>query len=388
MSDDFYRALPLFTRFDDLTHAQNFTPLPAGWCVGAADVVGSTALIEAGRYKVVNTIGAAVICAQVNAVSGASGEGARGGDLPFVFGGDGAVFAVPPEKCAASAAALAATVHWARAAWNIELRAAMASVDELREAGRDVRVARMAPDAGSSVAYAMFEGGGARHLEREMKRGRYGVAPGDPTARPDLAGLSCRWEPVAARHGAIVSLIAVPEPGAEQSELDKLYARIDGIARGLERGGHPLPSGGPRWPLVARNLAAEWRAARHGRSFVGTIARTGQVVAENAFAWGLDRFDRSAGRFDPKRYAQVLSQNADFRKISDGLMMTIDCDAATLARLRAVLDAAKADGLVRYGVCEQEEAIVTCIVPSAVEDDHIHFVDGAKGGYTLAAAEL
>ena len=32
--------------------------------------------------------------------------------------------------------------------------------------------------------------------------------------------------------------------------------------------------------------------------------------------------------------------------------------------------------------------MVTCIVPSPVEDNHIHFVDGAAGGYTQAAANL
>ena len=383
----FYRDLPLYTRFDDLTHAENYAPLPDGWCVGAADVVGSTELIEAGRYKVVNTIGAAVVCAQVNALAAATG-GQGSGDLPFVFGGDGAVFAVPGEARVASEAALAATVHWARDAWGIELRAALAGVAELRSEGHDVRVARMAPQEGSAVAYAMFEGGGARFLETQMKAGRYGVAPGDPAARPDLSGLSCRWDPVASRFGTIVSLLVVPQPDAGQDRLDPLYARIDAIARGLERGGHPLPVEGPRWPIVARNLAAEWRAARHGRSFAATLGRTVHVLAENAFAWGLDRLDRAAGRFDPKHYARVLSANADFRKISDGLMMTIDCDARTLRRLRRTLEEAKAQGLVRYGVSEQDEAIVTRIVPSPVEDDHIHFVDGAKGGYTLAAAAL
>ena len=399
---DFYRRLPVH-RFDAAIHAGNYTPLPDGWTVGAADVVGSTALIERGRYKVVNTIGAAVVCAQVNAVAGG-----RSADLPFVFGGDGAVFAVPPERAAASEGALAATVHWARAAWGIELRAATLSVEALRALGHDVRVLKVAPGDGeggdgeggdggggddgrgdaSPICYAMFEGGGVRHLETAMKRGEHAVAPGDPAARPDLAGLSCRWEPVRATHGRIVSLLVVPEPGASDAALDELYGAIDRIARGLERGGHPLPLAGPRWPLVARNLRAEWRAARHGRGLLATTGRIAHVVGENAFAWGLDRWSRTAGRFDPKRYARVLAANADFRKISDGLMMTIDCDARALAALRRTLDRARAAGLVRYGLSEQDEAIVTCIVPSPLEDDHIHFVDGARGGYATAAAGL
>jgi hypothetical protein len=31
---------------------------------------------------------------------------------------------------------------------------------------------------------------------------------------------------------------------------------------------------------------------------------------------------------------------------------------------------------------------VTCITPSVYERNHVHFVDGAAGGYALAAARL
>jgi hypothetical protein len=31
---------------------------------------------------------------------------------------------------------------------------------------------------------------------------------------------------------------------------------------------------------------------------------------------------------------------------------------------------------------------MTCIVPSPFTDDHVHFLDGAGGGYALAAKSL
>ena len=52
-----------------------------------ADVVQSTKAIAENRYKAVNMAGAAVIVAVTNAL------GDR--EFPFVFGGDGASFAVP-----------------------------------------------------------------------------------------------------------------------------------------------------------------------------------------------------------------------------------------------------------------------------------------------------
>ncbi len=43
---------------------------------------------------------------------------------------------------------------------------------------------------------------------------------------------------------------------------------------------------------------------------------------------------------------------------------------------------------MRYGVAEQDAALMTCIVPSAMRDDHMHFLDGAGGGYALAAQSI
>ena len=65
-----------------------YTPLPPDWSIGVADIVQSTKAIAENRYKAVNMAGAAVIAAVTNAL------GNR--EFPFVFGGDGASFAVSP----------------------------------------------------------------------------------------------------------------------------------------------------------------------------------------------------------------------------------------------------------------------------------------------------
>jgi HlyD family secretion protein len=54
------------------------------------------------------------------------------------------------------------------------------------------------------------------------------------------------------------------------------------------------------------------------------------------------------------------------------------------ARLAAAADA----GIVRYGIHQQDRAMMTCFTPSAFRSDHVHFIDGALGGYALAASAL
>jgi thiol-disulfide isomerase/thioredoxin len=103
--NDFYARVPVFTRFADVLDAALYEPLPGDWHVGITDDVSSTEAIAAGRYKLVNTVGASIIAAQTNAL--------EGWPFPFVFGGDGASFAIPGAKADLARTALAATAAWA-----------------------------------------------------------------------------------------------------------------------------------------------------------------------------------------------------------------------------------------------------------------------------------
>lgn len=68
--------------------------------------------------------------------------------------------------------------------------------------------------------------------------------------------------------------------------------------------------------------------------------------------------------------------------------MTIDCDLETVADLREILDNGVQAKTIRYGLHQQDEAMMTCIVPSAMQNNHVHFIDGASGGYTQAASSI
>jgi hypothetical protein len=56
--------------------------------------------------------------------------------------------------------------------------------------------------------------------------------------------------------------------------------------------------------------------------------------------------------------------------------------------LEALLSEAEADGIVRCGTHRQKAALMTCFVPSPTRSDHVHFVDGAMGGYAAAARSV
>ena len=94
------------------------------------------------------------------------------------------------------------------------------------------------------------------------------------------------------------------------------------------------------------------------------------------------------GRFIPAKYAQELIENSDFRKFDDSLRMVLDCTTELAAEIEDYLKTEAAKGMVRYGVHHQDAAMMTCFTPSPVNPNHIHFIDGAQGGYALAATAL
>jgi hypothetical protein len=100
------------------------------------------------------------------------------------------------------------------------------------------------------------------------------------------------------------------------------------------------------------------------------------------------RFDIKIGGFVPKTYVQQVVENSDFRKYDDGLRMILDCTIELANALEQRLSAAAASGIVRYGVFRQDAAMMTCFTPSAMRSDHVHFIDGARGGYASAALTL
>ena len=62
----------------------------------------------------------------------------EGREFPFVFGGDGASFAVSPDDLERARAALAATATWVKDDLNLMMRVALVPVAAVRAQGLDV----------------------------------------------------------------------------------------------------------------------------------------------------------------------------------------------------------------------------------------------------------
>jgi len=373
-SETFYGSIPVFRGFGRLMDPALYSPLPDHWSIGVADIVESTRAIAEARYKAVNMAGAAVIAAVTNALDGR--------EFPFVFGGDGASFAVAPDDVERAREALAATASWVKDDLDLVMRVALVPIAAVRAQGLDVRVARFGPSP--NLSYAMFSGGGLGWAEAAMKRGEFAVPMAPPGTQPDLSGLSCRFEEIPSVRGLILSVLVVPAQGADASAFRKLIEDVTARVERSPDSGRPVPPGGPplRWP--PQGVEFEARARRGGSLF----RRRAGVLAHTLFAYLIMRSGIKVGGFVPKAYVQQVVENSDFRKYDDGLRMVLDCTPELERVLTERLAMAASAGIARYGLHRQDAAMMTCFTPSALRSDHVHFIDGARGGYASAATAL
>ena len=173
---------------------------------------------------------------------------------------------------------------------DLVMKAALVPVACIRAQGVDVRVARFSPSP--NVTYAMFSGGGLEWADGTMRRGGFAVVPAPPGIRPDLSGLSCRFEEMPAARGLVLSLLIVPARGADP---DAFRAAIDDIVAVIAKSpdmSNPVSLAGlrMRWPSAGAELEAH--AARNAEcrlSCDGELSLRGRssttLSCDTAFVW-------------------------------------------------------------------------------------------------------
>jgi hypothetical protein len=382
-SATFYAGLPVLTDFSAITETANFAPLPADWHVATCDVRNSTLAVQAGDYKHVNTVGASAVTAILNA----AGEL----DIPFVFEGDGSAFCVPPQLLDDARAALVKTQQMARESFGLELRVATLPLAKIRDAGLDIRVARVR--ISDSYIQAAFAGGGMAYADRYMKDPATApnceIKPGSVAPRGSLEGLECRWQDIPSRHGETVSLIVRaldPDAGRAAALYREVIAKVHAVY-GSDEASHPvtLPALAPA--LSARQLGNEVgvRAAGRGRFDQWLYLMNARWFV--VLGWFLMKFGLKTEFTDWSRYRETLVKNTDVRKFNDVYRQILAGNAAQRAALDAWLAERYAKRELVYGLHVTDRAQMTCLVFN-YSGRHLHFIDGADGGLFLAAKQF
>jgi hypothetical protein len=85
-----------------------------------------------------------------------------------------------------------------------------------------------------------------------------------------------------------------------------------------------------------------------------------------------------------KKYLDKLVEMSDTLVVDGKINTVITGTPNQRKELQEVLNKMEDEGKIYYGFHVSSESVMSCYVRD-LEDDHIHFVDGAEGGYTKAA---
>jgi len=377
-SDGFFANLPKISLAARALEGHDYYPAPDDWHLIATDVRDSTSAVAGGKHKTVNFVAACSIAALKNACSPVP--------IPFLFGGDGATIMVPRNFREQARRILARLRRFIKTEYGLDLVVGCVQIADVRRNGADVRVGRYEPTPGNH--FGVFMGGGVSLLEKSIKgRGDANLQRLSEVAEDlddggdiDLTGLSCRWDQLRSERGKILSVIVL----GKDDELREVYDRIQRLAT---NGDDALPllqaSLQLKWPPPGYQLEAKARRKR-GPLWI----MTARVLAETLIAHVIITSSMTIGAFNTKRYKGELIANTDFCRYDDGLFFVVDSAAASIAEIARYLTGKSEQGLVRFGLHVSDAALMTCLVTSTSDSLHVHFVDGANGGYTRASEVL
>lgn len=381
MADDtFYDRLPVLDDFAAVARPEHYTPVPDDWLVAVGDVRDSTGAIDRGLYKQVNMVGASVIAAVLNAIGRRS--------IPYVFAGDGAALCVPGTHTKAVTQALGGVRRMAQDEFGLRLDVGLVPVSDLIQQGHTVMVARYR--LSDTIEQAVFMGNGLYVAEETVKAdpdGPYGV-PSSVDGPADFSGLECRWDHVPSHRDEIVALL-VHATGSSLQDSAQIYDDVIATLRTIYGDGNsrPVLHGQLRMTFAPDKLANEQRVRTHGQAWWRRLLYWPKLWLQNALGVLFMATDWSTSETQWGNYKEDLEAHTDYRKMDGTLRQVLAGTVEQREEFERYLQAQYEAGNLVYGLDASEAAMITCLV-FQYEKEHVHFVDGADGGYAHAARAL
>ncbi len=372
--ESFYRDLPSFDRFEEVTMDRHYRTVPEEWGILITDVKNSTEAIQDGKYRDVNLIGASSLAIARNVMGTL--------EFPFSFGGDGATMLIPPEHQDELRSRLSGLQNRAREQFQLELRAGHVPVDALNHRTESLDVAKY--EVASGLCVAIFRGGGIAAANELVKQqpDRYELSEPDPP-EVTLEGLSCRWKPIPNQNGRILSLLVLARSTPKQEVYRDVLDTLDALYDGELQRGNPVHSSGLSYRSMSSCYEDEKRYVGRWWSVSALYRWMEIVLAVMLFRWNVASL---FGKAD--HYRNALPNHSDYRKFDDMLRLTLDCSPQQIDEITHYLDERYQQKDLFYGHHESSDALMTCFVESLSDGEHVHFIDGGDGGYTMAAVQL
>lgn len=375
----FYSQLrPLKLPLTALLREEHFHDVPASWHIIISDVKNSTQAVNAGRHNDVNLVAAGSLIAALNVAR------KYGVEVPFFFGGDGGTLLVPEQLLPEVLGGLAAHNRNSQKTLGLQMHIGSLSVKELWDSGHSIRIAKLEIDSVYSKAVTI--GDGLRYAEQRIKQIQREESDSLlQAAELNLTGLECRWnkiKPPVDEAENVCYLIEALETAKQLPVYTDVLQTMESIYGDAQKR-NPLSTEQLKPLFGFRKLKREMMV-KFGRWRLGYFL---EAWLRTFFGKFYFKYDWNIGGLRGKEYLQQLIAHADTLTV-DGRVNTIICGTQKEhERFLNYLAQKEKEGALIYGHHASKESVMTCYIENR-NSKHIHFVDGADGGYTEASKEF
>jgi hypothetical protein len=372
--DQFYSSLPIhrMSLGELLIRPELFQYVPRDWHVIITDIKGSTTAVLNGGHENVNLIATGSIVSVLNIAF------EQQLTVPFFFGGDGATFIVPPSIIEKVMRSLAVYRRNTLENFNLELRTGLVPVEDVYQKGHELLIAKFSSSA--SFAIPIVLGNGLNYAEQLIKGADALLAeePVDESAL-DLTGMQCRWDKIAPprEQDEVVTLLVIAGDQAHQSAVfAKVVNKIDELY-GAPQYRQPISVAKLKLKTTFHDLSLEMKAK------LGKVRWLELIQNWLVNLYGFIYFRTESG----KTYLNSLVEMSDTLVIDGKINTVISGGKEQRTALLRYLDELEVRSELKYGYFVSGASVMSCYVRD-LKEGHVHFVDGAEGGYTQAARML
>jgi hypothetical protein len=349
-----------------------FTEVPQEWNIIVTDIKDSTQAVQDGKQQLVNlaATGSIVACLNISR--------AKGIDIPFFFGGDGATLLVPNEILPDCLFALQLHQERCSLSFDFFLRVGHRNVNQLKEEGAQLRIAKYKRNDLHMMPIIL--GDALQLAEVSIKERESQEAIEQMAYNLNLQGMECKWDKIKPpqKGNEVLSLIISAASVASQSELySEVLKKID-LIYGEDIIRHPVSAGKLKMVHHLSRFKNEVQM-KYKEVTTGKVAASWwRSVAGSIFT----KYTRPG-----KNYLDDLIQLTETLLLDGSINTVITGEAAQRDELLAYLDQLEKEKKLKYGYYTSSSSVLSCFV-TAIDDYHIHFLDGDNGGYTQASKVL
>ncbi len=373
---NFYSNLSLHKNpiYDLVANRSLFSKVPEDWYAIAADIKNSTSAINKGNHNQVNLVATGSVIAILNLAY------SKNISIPFFFGGDGATMLIPEELLESSMAAL--NQHRLNTLQNFgfELKIGSISIKEIYNNNISLEISKVQISDVLNIPVVL--GNGLQYAESKIKA-NFSTANNETTLPNilNLEGMECKWDKInpPETNQEVVSLIVIACKNEDPSKIfSEVLKNIDTIYGALHR----------RKPISVKRLKLEASLRKLNDEMRTKLGKYDGVHFFKSWLttmYGKYYLKNSA---TGKNYLQKLVELTDTLTIDGRINTVISGTKEQRESLKSYLNHLEKKGQIKYGLHVSEQSVMSCYVRDMKKDDHIHFVDGAGGGYTKAANQL